>query len=90
MHFVDRDIHNNSYIANGALVDANRVLTTRDFLEPYERDTENRNLFAYPHNWKFENETKKVNKVYIDHESGSQLAVAFVSSYTLSNPGTYF
>ena len=82
MHFVDRDIHNNSYLANGALINMGRVLTTRDFLEPYERDTKNRNLYVYPPNWKFEDQINKVHKVFINHESGSQLALADVSNHT--------
>ena len=82
MHFVDRDIHNNSYLANGALIDRNRVLTTRDFLEPYKRDTGNRNLYVYPHNWKNENQIQRVNEAFVDNENRSQLAVAHVSNHT--------
>ena len=82
IHFVDRDIYNNSYLANGALINKKTVLTTRNFLEPYENDTRKRNLYVYPHNWKIKNQILKVEKVFIDHESNSLLAVAHVSNQT--------
>ena len=82
MHFVDKDIFDNTYVANGALVDIDKVLTSRDFLEPYEVDVENKNLYVYPKKWRTMNQIRKVIKIHIDHKGGSQLAVAEVSGFT--------
>ena len=66
MHFVDRGILDNLYIANGALVDINKVLSTRDFLQSYERDIEDRKLYVYPKDWQNNrDQIRKVIKIYI-------------------------
>ena len=81
VYFVDKDIFDDIYIANGALVHMDRVLTTRNFLEPYELSINNRNLYVYPEEWRTEVQIGKVTKIYIDFRGGSQLAVAEVSSF---------
>ena len=80
MHFVDKDLNPNIYIANGGLISNNKVLTTRHFLEPYEEDIENRHLTIYSSKWKTRDPLSYVNKVHIDRGGRSQLAVASVSS----------
>ena len=82
MHFVDKDIFDDIYLANGALIFNNKVLTTCDFLKPYDNNLTNNNLYVYSNKWKTKGQTSKVNHVYIDHEGDSQLAVASVSSCT--------
>ena len=79
MHFVDKDLFDHVYLANGALVDMNKVLTTRDVLEPYKNSVKEKNLFVYPEEWKIDNLTQKVTEVYIDNRGNSKLAVAKVS-----------
>ena len=81
IHFLDKDILDNTYLANGALVSMRRVLTTRDFLEPYEIGVENRSLYVYSKKWRTKDQIKKVFKIHIDHEGNSQLAVAEVSNF---------
>ena len=72
------------YVANGALVDTNKVISTRDFLEPYKKGITQSNLYAYPAKWKILKQTRKVIDIRIDHNGDSPLAVAIVSSFTYS------
>ena len=85
IHFVDRNILNDLYIANGALVEMDKVITTRDFLHSYSRDIKNEQLYAYPKDWQNNrDQIRKVIKIYIDLQGSSLLAVAIVSSFTPS------
>ena len=80
---MDKDIRDNMYLASGALIDNEKVLTARDFLELYEKNIENRNLFVHPAICKSNNDQiTKVVEVHVDHMGSSQLAVAKVSSFT--------
>ena len=89
MHFVNKDTFDDIYVASGALVDHRKIITTRDFLEPYEKNVNNSNLFVYPSKWKYPKLIRQVLKVYIDHEGGSKLAVAKVSSFTCCQTRIY-
>ena len=82
MHFVNKDTFDDIYVSSGALVDHRKIITTRDFLEPYEKNVNNSNLFVYPSKWKIPELKRQVVKVYIDHQGGSKLVVAKVSSFT--------
>ena len=89
MYFVDRNKFNDVYIANGALVDSDKVLTTHNFLINYQNGVENKDLYVYSPRWKtVENQMKKVIKVYIEKAGGygqrGDLAVAIVSIFTRS------
>ena len=83
MHFVDKRFFDHVYIANGALVNINKVLTTRDVLQPYENNIKQEELFVYHEEWKNDNLTQKVTEVYIDKRGISKLAVAKVSTFVL-------
>ena len=83
MHFVDKNIIDNVYLASGALVNMMRVLSTRDFLGPYEETVADGKLFAYPKAWiTNRDQIKRVVKIHIDHWGNSQLAVAEVSNFS--------
>ena len=83
MYFVDKNLIDNIYLASGALVNMNRVLSTRDFLGPYEGTVARGNLFVYPKAWRSNRiQIKRVVEIYIDHTGGSQIAVARVSNFS--------
>ena len=73
------------YLANGVLVDENKVLTTRHFLKKYQLNVEKEELYVYCVKREFKRDIIKVIRVEINMAKNGRLAIAHVSSLTYFN-----
>ena len=79
---MDEKNYPNVYLANGVLVDMDKVLTNRYFLERYENNIEEEELYVYCAKRLYRHDIIKVKRVEINKENNGRLAIAHVSSFT--------